>query len=109
QNIGSTESNLTICYHEQCVDSFYSGVATSQGPAIKTFPLEVSEFENGRISVEVEWYDQVTGEGGDFTMNSEIIPQSQWGDDADIIVVGGFAILAYLIIRNRRKEGSTPF
>ncbi|MDP7312115.1 MAG: hypothetical protein QF831_01615 [Candidatus Thalassarchaeaceae archaeon] len=109
QNIGSTDSNLTICYHEQCVDSFYSGVATSQGPAIKTFPLEVSEFENGRISVEVEWYDQVTGEGGDFTMNSEIIPQSQWGDDADIIVVGGFAILAYLIIRNRRKEGSTPF
>ena len=110
QNFGSTDSNLTLCYREQCKESFYSGVATHQGPAIKTFPLEVSEFKSGRITVEVVWHDQVTGDGGNFTMNSEIIPLSQWGEDADTIIgVSVFAIFAYLIIRRRGDGGSSPF
>jgi len=110
QNNGSTDSNLNLCYMGQCKEAFNTGVATYQGPAITTFPLEVSEFEAGRISVEVEWYDQVTGEGGNFTMNSEIIPLSQWGKNADTIIgVGAFAILGYLIIKKRRDESDTPF
>ena len=110
QNNGSTDSNLNLCYMGQCKEAFNTGVATYQGPAITTFPLEVSEFEAGRISVEVEWYDQVTGEGGNFTMNSEIIPLSQWGKNADTIIgVGAFAILGYLIIKKRRDESGTPF
>tara|TARA_B100001750_G_scaffold248185_1_gene277354 strand:- start:573 stop:3383 length:2811 start_codon:yes stop_codon:yes gene_type:complete len=110
QNIGSTESSVTICYVEQCKDSLNSGVATHQGPAIITFPLEVVEYEAGIISVDVEWLDQTTGLGGNFTMISEITPQAQWGDNADIITgMIVFTTLAYLIFRRKGDKVASPF
>ncbi len=110
QNIGSTNSELTICYFDQCKGSLNSGIATHEGPSIITFPLEVNEFEAGKIRLEIQWLDQATGIGGNFTMGSEITPHSQWGDDADIIT-GTIVIvtMAYLISRNRNKKSDSPF
>ncbi|MBO58234.1 MAG: hypothetical protein CMA77_04480 [Euryarchaeota archaeon] len=109
QNIGSTNSNVTICYFDQCRDSLNSGIATHESPAIITFPLEINKFESGSISVDVQWFDQATGVGGNFTMFSEILPQSQWGKDADIIT-GMIVIttLAYLIFRKREGGDDAP-
>ena len=71
--------------------------------------VEINKFESGSISVDVQWFDQATGVGGNFTMFSEILPQSQWGKDADIIT-GMIVIttLAYLIFRKREGGDDAP-
>jgi hypothetical protein len=109
-NIGSTNAKVTACYHEQCSREWDSGEASADRPATVILPLEVSEFMRGRISVEVTWTDQVTGEGGTFTLESEISPKSQWSENAgEIIVVILVSLLGYLMFRNRQERDDTPF
>jgi hypothetical protein len=72
--------------------------------------LEVSEFKRGKISVEVTWTDQVTGEGGTFTIESEISPKSPWSEKTgEIIAVILVSLLGYLMFRNRQERDDTPF
>jgi len=109
-NIGSTNAKVTACYHEQCSREWDSGEATAEKPATVILPLEVSEFKRGEISVEVTWTDQVTGEGGTFTVKSDISPKSPWADMADeAIVVILISLFGFLMYRNKPEKDDTPF
>ena len=109
-NIGSTNAKVTACYHEQCSREWDSGEATADRPATVILPLEVSEFNRGEISVEVTWTDQVTGEGGTFTIESDISPKSPWTEKADeIIAVILLSLFGFLMYRNRPERDNTPF
>jgi hypothetical protein len=110
QNIGSTNARVQACYFDQCSREWDSGVATSEKPAMVLFPIEVTEFQSGKISVEVIWRDELTGEEGTFTMDSEIITQSKLsGGQSKIIILMVLGLIGYIIFRNRRDKPSTPF
>ena len=109
-NIGSTNAKVTACYHKQCSREWDSGEASADRPATVILPLEVNEFKRGEISVEVTWTDQVTGEEGTFTIESDISPKSPWAEKADkIIAVILFSLLGYLMYKGRKERDDTPF
>jgi hypothetical protein len=109
-NIGSTNAKVTACYHKQCSREWDSGEASADRPATVILPLEVNEFKRGGISVEVTWTDQVTGEEGTFTIESDISPKSPWAEKADkIIAVILFSLLGYLMYKGRKERDDTPF
>ena len=109
-NIGSTNAKVTACYLDQCGKEWDSGEATADRPATVILPLEVNEYKRGTISVEVTWTDQVTGEGGTFTLESDISPKSQWAGNADkLIAVILISLLGYLLFKNRKQRDDTPF
>jgi len=105
-----TNAKVTVCYHEQCSREWDSGEATADRPATVILPLDVNEYKRGKISVEVTWTDQVTGEGGTFTIESDISPKSQWTEEADkLFAVILVSLLGYLMFRNRKERDDTPF
>ena len=109
-NIGSTNAKVTACYLDQCGKEWDSGEAAADRPATVILPLEVNEYKRGTISVEVTWTDQVTGEGGTFTLESDISPKSQWAENADeLIAVILVSLLGYLMFKNRKERDDTPF
>ena len=109
-NIGSTNAKVTACYLDQCGNEWDSGEATADRPATVIIPLEVNEYKRGKISVEVTWTDQVTGEEGTFTLESDISPKSQWAGNADkLIAVILISLLGYLMFNNRKERDDTPF
>ncbi|MBT4060228.1 MAG: carboxypeptidase regulatory-like domain-containing protein [Euryarchaeota archaeon] len=110
QNIGSTNAKVKVCYHEQCSKEWDSGEASANNPATVVLPIEIEEFENGKISVVVQWTDEISGEGGTFTLDSDITPSSKWADDADVIIgIIVFGYFGYLLFRQRQGKENSPF
>ncbi len=110
KNIGSNKADLTICYHGQC-STAESGVANHENPSITTIPLTINEYQGGRIIVDVEWSDQESNERGNFTINSDIIPMSQWAENASTVFwLMIFSVIIYfLMIRKSGGTRHTPF
>lgn len=108
-NYGASEAAATICYHSTCEEWAVPG-GTSNGEGRIIVPLAVTEFEAGRIIVEVNWSDSANGASGEFTMESDIIPASQYAEVAgEIIALISLIVFVYLIWNNQKPKTNTPF
>lgn len=108
-NSGATVASALICYHSTC-EEWEVPAGDSGGPGEILVPLAVSDFESGRIVVEVEWSDAANDVEGQFSIESGIMPTSQYAESsATIMALLLFGILVYLVWKNQRGRGRHPF
>ena len=114
-NTGANSAKFTICYGDVCAEDILSTVATADGHGNATYPLEVSEFESGRIKVNLTWTDTSSDANGSQVFQSDLTATPGWVDNVRlliwILVVGG---LFWFIVRawlsgGSKGQGKAPF